>query len=112
MESQKPGTTSDEIDLGQLFDRIGSWFHRGWMNFMRFLATLRRVPLENKIPFILIITASIAIGVMYAKIGRKTYYESTMILSSDYLNTRLADNIIDHLNLLAGETSKHGLAVT
>jgi len=112
MEGQKPETKSDEIDLGQLFSRIGSGFRSGWLNFMRFLADLRRIPLQNKILFVLIIAASIVVGIAYSTVVRKNYYESKMILSSDYLNKRLAENIIDKLNALASESNKHGLAIT
>ena len=112
MEGQKPETKSDEIDLGQLFSRLGSGIRSSWLGFMHFLANLRRIPLENKILFVLIIAASIVVGIAYSTVVRKNYYESKMILSSDYLNKRLAENIIDKLNALASENNKHGLAVT
>jgi len=110
MDSQKPNTSSDEIDLGQLFSKIGDFFKGIGMGFMRFLALLRKVPLENKAAFILIIAASVVIGIAYSNFVNKQYYESTMILSSNYLNKRLVDNTIDKLNLLAGEKGKKGLA--
>lgn len=109
MESQKPETKSDEIDLGQLFSRIGEFFSRMWLGFMRFLATLRRVPFENKLSFILIIAASLVIGVVFTFYVQKSYYESTMILSSTYLNKRLTENTIEKLDLLAQEKDKAGL---
>jgi len=73
---------------------------------------LRRIPLENRISFILIIGASISLGVLFTFFIRKNYYESKMILSSDYLNKRLAENTIDKLDELANEKNKHGLATT
>lgn len=110
MESQKPETKSDEIDLGQLFTRIGNFFANAWLGLMRFLATLRRAPFENKMSFALIITASIILGFVFSYYVRKNYYESSMILSSNYLNKRLADNTIDKLDLLAKEQHKTGLS--
>ncbi len=107
MENQK---NSDEIDLGQLFSKIGDFFNRIWLGGMRFLALLRRIPLENKVSFILIIIASAIIGFSYSNLLKKSYYESTMILSSNYLNKRLVDNTMEKLNLLAGEKNKKGLA--
>lgn len=107
MENQK---NSDEIDLGQLFSKIGDFFKNIWLGTMRFLALIRRIPLENKLAFILIITASAIIGFSYSSLLKKNYYESTMILSSEYLNKRLVDNTIEKLNLLASEQSKKGLA--
>src|SRR6478752_1765772 len=110
MDNQKSPTSSDEIDLGQLFSKIGDFFKGIGMGFMRFLALLRKVPLENKAAFILIIVASVVIGIAYTNTIDKKFYESTMILSSDYLNKRLVDNTIGKLNLLADEENKKGLA--
>lgn len=110
MDNQKPNTSSDEIDLGQLFSKIGDFFGNIGLGFMRFLALLRKIPLENKAAFALIIAASIVIGITYSNFLDKKYYESTMILSSNYLNKRLVDNTIDKLNLLASEPTKKGLA--
>jgi hypothetical protein len=110
MENQKPTTPSDEIDLGLLFSKIGDFFINIGVGIMRFFALLRRVPLENKLIFSGIIIASIVVGFSYSKLIKKKFYESTMILSSDYLNKRLVDNTIDKLNLLASEKNKHGLA--
>lgn len=112
MDNQKPETKSDEVDLSQVFSRIGNFFARAWMGFMRFLALLRRIPFENKTSFMLIILASIIIGVTFTFFVRKTFYESKMIFSSDYLNKRLAESIIEKLDALAEEKNKRGLAVT
>lgn len=112
MEGQKPEVKSDDVDLGQLFTRIGDSFRSAWLGFMRFLATLRRTPMENKLSFMLIITASLVIGILVSFVVRKHYYESRMIFGSDYLNRKLAESIIDKLDILAREKSKRGLAVT
>lgn len=112
MESQKPETKSDEIDLSQLLSRIGDFFSGIWMGFMRFLAMLRRVPFENKTSFTLIIGGSIILGVVFSFYLKKNYYESKMILSSDYLNKRLAESTIEKLDALSKEQNKHGLAKT
>jgi hypothetical protein len=110
MENQKPTNQSDEIDLGQLFSKIGDFFKNIGFGVLKFLATLRRIPIDNKLAFILIILGSIVLGVSYSQLLKKNFYESTMILSSDYLNKRLVDNTIDKLNLLADEKNKKGLA--
>jgi hypothetical protein len=112
MESQKPDTKSDEIDLGALLARIGDFFSNAGMGFMRFLAAMRRVPFDNKLSFTLIILGSVAIGTVFTVFLRKNYYESKMILSSDYLNKRLAESTIEKLDALARERNKHGLART
>jgi hypothetical protein len=110
MENQRQNTSSDEIDLGRLFSKIGDFFANIGIGFIRLLALIRRVPLENKLVFTLILSASVVIGISYANLLSKNYYESTMILSSDYLNKRLVDNTIEKLNLLANEENKSGLA--
>lgn len=109
MESQKKGS-SDEIDFGVLMEKIGDFFKSIWFGFLGFLALLRRVPLDNRFSFAAIIGASVIIGFLYSKFLQKNYYETTMILSSEYFNKRLVENSIEKLNLLAGEKNKGGLA--
>lgn len=112
MEGQKNQSQSDEIDLGQLFSRIGNSFRAGWLGFMRFLATMRRIPLENKVLFGAITVVTIALALYFTLVVRNTYYESKMIFSSDYLNKQLAESVIDKLNSLANESEKRGLSKT
>ena len=110
MESQKPADRADEIDLGQLFTKIGGFFASIWFGIMRFLALIRRVPIENKATFLLLIAGAIVVGSLYANLLKKKFYETSMILSSDYLNKRIVDNTIEKLNLLAREKDSGGLA--
>jgi len=110
MESQKPADRTDEIDLGQLFTKMGGFFSSVWFGFMRFLALIRRVPIENKATFLLLIAGAIVVGSLYANLLKKKFYETSMILSSDYLNKRIVDNTIEKLNLLAREKDSGGLA--
>jgi len=110
MESQKPADRADEIDLGQLFTKMGDFFASVWFGFMRFLALVRRVPIENKAIFLLLIAGAIVVGSLYANLLKKKFYETSMILSSDYLNKRIVDNTIEKLNLLAREKDSGGLA--
>jgi hypothetical protein len=110
METQKAVHEADEIDLSQLFSKIGDFFKNIGLGIMRFLALLRRIPSENKLLFIVILIITVIVGFSYSRFIKKKFYESTMILSSDYLNKRLVDNTIEKLNLLADEENKHGLA--
>jgi len=110
-DSQKPVNNSDEIDLGQLFSKIGDFFKNIGLGFMRFLSLLRRVPLENKTLFILLMASALIVGFSYSNFLKKKFYTTTMILSSEYLNKRILDNSIDKLNLLAQEETKRGLAL-
>jgi len=108
-ENQKQVSNSDEIDLGVLFSKIGDFFKNIGLGFLRFLALLRRIPLENKILFIGLILVGIAGGISYSFLNKK-FYSTTMILSSEYLNKRIVDNTIEKLNLLTEEEDKKGLA--
>jgi hypothetical protein len=110
MEDQKPSPPSDEIDLGLLFRKIGDGIRSSWFGFMRFLALVRRVPLENRFSFIGIIVVSVGLAVAYSILLKKKYYESTMILNSQYLNKRLVDNSIEKLDALAKEKTHSSLA--
>lgn len=109
-ENQKPVSSSDEIDLGILFAKIGDFFKSIGLGFLRFLALLRRTPLENKNLFIALIAISLILGISYSNLLTKKFYSTTMILSSEYLNKRIVENTIDKLNLLAEEEEKSGLA--
>ncbi len=109
-ENQKQVPNSDEIDLGVLFSKIGDFFKNMGLGFLRFLALLRRIPLENKPSFIILIAASIIVGISYSTFLKKKFYSTTMILSSEYLNKRIVDNTIEKLNLLTDEDDKKGLA--
>lgn len=110
MENQQIPVQSDEIDLGQLFAKIGDFFKSMGMGIIRFLAILRNTPFQNKILFISLIAIFGVLGYSYSSFLKKKFYESTMILSSNYLNKRIVDSSIEKLNLLAGEQSPAGLA--
>ncbi len=109
-ENQKQISNSDEIDLGALFSKIGDFFKNIGLGFLRFLALLRRIPLENKSSFIVLIAAALIVGISYSTFLNKKFYSTTMILNSEYLNKRIIDNTIEKLNLLAEEDNKKGLA--
>lgn len=110
METQPKPFQSDEIDLGQLFAKIGDFFRNAGIGVLRFIALIRRVPLENRTLFIVLIIFSAALSLTYGTLFKKKFYESTMILSSSYLNNRIVENTVDKLNLLAQEKEKSGLA--
>lgn len=111
MENQQKPTQSDEIDLGALFSRVGDFFSSLGMGFLRGLAGFRKIPLQNKALFISLTVVAIIGGYLYSSgFISKKYYETSMILSSEYLNKRILDNSIKKLNLLADEKNKAGLA--
>lgn len=110
MENPQKPVASDEIDLGVLFTKIGDFFKRIGFGFIRFLALLRNTPLTNRTLFVSVILLGAIIGYSYSSFLKKKFYESTMILSSSYLNMRIVDSSIDKLNLLAEEETPSGLA--
>jgi hypothetical protein len=110
MENQPKPVQSDEIDLGALFAKIGNFFSSIGRGIIRFIALLRRTPLENKTLFFAFLIGGGLAATGYWFFVKKSFYESTMILSSNYLNGRIVDNTIDKLNLLADEYDKNGLA--
>ncbi len=101
---------SEEIDLGQIFAKIGNFLKDIGLGLIRFLALLRSTPLKNKTLFIVVTLAGAVWGYSYSSFLRKKYYDSSMILSSEYLNKRIVDNSINKLNQLAAEASPSGLA--
>lgn len=102
--------SSDEIDLGALFEKIGNFFKDIGFGLIRFIAILRNIPFDNKFLFVLLVIIGGGIGFSYSSFLKKKFYESSMILSSEYLNKRIVDNAVDKLNLLAAEQSPKGLA--
>lgn len=110
MENQQKPVQSDEIDLGQLFAKIGDFFKSIGMGVIRSIAILRNTPSNHKLLFGSLILVSGILGFAYSSFLKKKFYESTMVLSSNYLNKRIVDNTIEKLNLLAGEESPKGLA--
>ncbi len=109
-ENPKQITNSDEIDIGVLFSKLGDFFKNIGLGFLRFLALLRKIPIQNKALFIALILIGIAGGISYSLKLKKKYYSTTMILSSEYLNKRIVDNTIKKLNLLAAEDGYQGIA--
>lgn len=109
MENQKTNS-SEEIDLSQLIARIGAFFTRIGNGIIKVLALIRNTPAKHWTLFLALTLVGGLIAYTYSSFVKKKFYESTMILSSDYLNKRIVDNSISKLNLLASETTPKGLA--
>lgn len=110
MENPQKHDSSDEIDLGILFAKIGDFFKRVGFSVIQFIAIIRNTPIQNKVLFVSLIVLSGVLGFVYSSFLKRKFYESTMILSSEYLNLRIVNNSINKLNLLAAEESPKGLA--
>lgn len=110
MENQKnEPQKSEEINLGQFFDKVSEVIGGFGRSFTKGLARLRRTTLINWKTLILFAIAGGLIGYFYSKQLNKKYYESSMILDSKHLNKRTLDNAITKLNLLTGEENRTGL---
>lgn len=110
MESHKPvEITSSEMDLGQLFSRIGGAISSTGSSIIRGIVHLRALTISHKWIFISMMAFSTVSGLVYFKNFKRTFYESSMILSSEYLNKRIMESSIKKLNLLVSEESKEGL---
>lgn len=102
--------SSDDLDLGQIFAKIGDFLKSIGFGLVRFMALLRNAPIRNKNLFIVLVIAGGIFGFSYSSFLKKKFYESSMILSSDYISKRIVDNAIDKLNLLAEEKNPRSLA--
>jgi hypothetical protein len=107
-DKQRPGS-SEEIDLAQFF----KWMGRSLTNFgnsiIAGIAGLRNTFYSNRVFFLGIIILGMILGVLYSEVIKKDFYKSSMVLSCDYLNTKILNNTIDKFNLLAEEKSADGL---
>jgi hypothetical protein len=111
MEETRPkASTTDEIDLSQLFRWIGKGFSNFGQGILNALAGLRALLFQNKIFFLAIILVGLAFGVLTSEVLIKKQYASSMIISCDYLNNRILTNTIKKLNLLCDEKERTGLA--
>jgi hypothetical protein len=110
-QNQQNQPQPSEVDLGQVFARVGEFFTNTiFFGITRFLAVLRNTPVKHKGLFTALVVLGGAFGFLYSFSLKKKFYDSTMILSSDYLNKRIIDSSIEKLNLLAEEESPTGLA--
>lgn len=109
-ETRPKPPASDEIDLSQLFRWIGKGFSNFGQSILNFLATLRHTFFTNKLFFIITIGIGLGIGTSYSELLSKKFYKSSMILSCEYLNSRIVNNTVEKLNLLSQEKGSTGLA--
>lgn len=99
----------DEIDLRKLFQSIGNGFSNIGKAFINLIIRIKRVSIAYKILLITVIVAGIVVGVVFNKVS-KPYYNTSMLLSSEYFNARLVENNVDKLNTLCEEEERNGLA--
>src|SRR5689334_4671878 len=99
----------EEIDITQILKSIGNVFRNFGNSLLRGIAKLRRTFLSYLTFFIIVVMAATAFASFYSWSMRKQKFTSSMILSCDYLNTRIMENAIEKLNLLCLEKDRVGL---
>jgi hypothetical protein len=109
-QTDNKGTGSDDIDLTQFFRWIGRGVARVGDAILFGLATLRNLFFTNRLFFGGIILIGLLLGALYSELLKKKSYKSTMVLSCDYLNSQIMENMINKMNLLCAESEREGLA--
>ena len=99
----------DEIDLRKLFQAIGNFFVGIGHGIINMVLAFRRATFRYKFLLMGAIGIGLVTGVAYNKLT-KPYYQTSLLLKSQYLNARLVENSIDKLNLLCEEKERKGLA--
>ncbi len=99
----------DEIDLRKLFQAIGNGFANIGKEFVNLIIRIRRASLRYKILLIGMMVAGVITGVAFNNIS-KPYFNTSMLLSSEYFNGKLVENNIEKLNTLCKEEDRIGLA--
>ena len=108
-QTPPPVYHDDEIDLRKLFQAIGNFFVRIGHGFIRLILAIRRATFRYKILLISAMVLGLIAGVIYNKTA-KPYYQTSLVLKSNYFNAKLVENNIDKLNLLCEEENRTGLA--
>ena len=110
MEDQKQRPSGgDEIDLAQFFRWVGRGFSNVGNSMISGIAGLRNTFFQNRVFFVGIIVLGLILGALYSEVLKKDYFKSAMVLSCDYLNTKILENTIDKFNLLAKEKDTEGI---
>ena len=99
----------DEIDLRKLFQAIGNFFVNIGHGIINLILAFRRATFRYKFLLIAAMALGLISGIAYNKLT-KPYYQTSMLLRSQYLNAKLVENSINKLNLLCEEKEREGLA--
>ena len=85
---QQPSYQDDEIDLRKLFQAIGNFFVNIGHGFINIVLATRRATSNYKILLIAAIVVGLVAGLAFNKFS-KPYYQTSLLIKSDYLNTKL-----------------------
>ncbi|HET8861117.1 hypothetical protein [Marivirga sp.] len=109
-KNQNNNPNSDEIDLRELFSAIGNFFNRIFLNFILFIVGIKNA-IVNNIKLLIVLGILGGLGGIVFHFFVPKYYESSLLLRSTYLNSRLMESSIDKLSQLAEDENKGSLAI-
>jgi hypothetical protein len=101
---------ADEVDVTQFFKWIGRGFTRLGDRILMMLVLLRSTFVKNRILFFSLMAICLVLGVLYYKLLKKPYYKATLVMSCEYLDYQVLENIVDRLELLCNEDEREGLS--
>lgn len=110
-KNQKSNPNSDEIDLRELFSAIGNFFNRVFLAVILFVVGIKNA-IKDNIKLIVILGIVGGFGGIAFHFFVPKYYESSILLKSTYLNSRLMESSIDKLSLLTEDEDRGALART
>lgn len=99
----------DEIDLRKLLQSIGNGIKNVGKSIINLIIWIRRISIRYKFLIISMVLIGGIVGIFFNKTN-KPFYNTSMLLSSEYFNARLVENNIEKLNNLCGEEDRLGLA--
>jgi len=108
-QGNPPRYQDDEIDLRKLFQAIGSFFSGLWFGFIRIIVSIRRVTIEHKYLFLILIILGV-VGAIGVNKTSRPYYSTSMFLKISIYRGKLIENSIEKLNLLCQEKGRSELA--
>ena len=109
--SKQESLREEEIDLQGVFHSIGNMFSGMGNRMVNRMAKIRKLTIEyRKLMYPLFILGLLA-GI-YKGFFAAPYFSSSIILSSEFLNTQISENAIDKLNTLSEDKNYEILAKT
>ncbi|MCZ6522206.1 MAG: hypothetical protein O6848_11990, partial [Bacteroidetes bacterium] len=109
--SKQESLREEEIDLQGVFHSIGNMFSGMGNSMVNRLAKIRKLTIEyRKLMYPLFVLGLLA-GI-YKGFFAAPYFSSSIILSSEFLNTQISENAIEKLNTLSKDKNYEVLAKT
>lgn len=108
MESKKG--PSSEIDLVDFINSIGNAIKSAGNSSLRRLSALRRMLIQNKVYFIIVVLAGLVIGTLYTGLFQDRY-EASVVIQCNYLNNEMTADITDRLNEMDKEELSRKLGI-